>query len=120
MVANGLVYVGGYKTLMIFGPNGGASTGAQVAAVQDNLASGVRRITGTLLEAHGPQLILLTRSSDHVAVDASAAVAAGRSANLRVGEAYTILAPEITAAGNMRATSIMRAKPGQGAWPTDR
>jgi hypothetical protein len=120
MVANGLVYVGGYKTLMIFGPNGGASPGAQVVAVQDNVASGVRRITGTLLEAHGLQLILLTRSSDQVAVDASAAVAAGRSANLRVGEAYTVLAPEMTAAGNMRATSIMRAKPGQGAWPTDR
>jgi hypothetical protein len=120
LVANGLVYVGGYKTLMIFGSNGSVSTGAQVLAAQDKLAPTTRRVTGTLLEAQGPQLILLTRLGDHVAVDASAAVAAQRSAKLRVGEAYTILAPERAAGGGMRATSITRAKPGQGAWPTDR
>ncbi len=120
MVANGLVYVGGYKTLMIFGPNGTAVTGAQVAGAEEHLAAGVRRVTGTLLEAHGTQLTLLTRAGARVAVDVSAAVAAQRSANLRVGEAYTALAPAMTATVGMRATSIMRAKPGQGAWPTDR
>ena len=120
MVANGLVYVGGYKTLMIFGSNGSASSGAQVVAAEDKLAPTVRRVTGTLLEAHGSQLILLTRLSEHVAVDTSAAVAAQRSAKLRVGEAYTILAPEGAAGGSLRATSITRAKPGIGAWPSDR
>ena len=120
MVANGLVYVGGYKTLMIFGSNGAASNAAQVMAAEDKLVPGLRRITGTLLEARGPQLILLTRLSDHIAVDASAAAAAQRSAKLRVGEAYTIIAPETVSGSSMRATSITRAKPGQGAWPTDR
>jgi len=120
MVANGLVYVGGYKTLMIFGSNGAASNAAQVMAADDKLVPGLRRITGTLLEARGPQLILLTRLSDHIAVDASAAAAAQRSAKLRVGEAYTIIAPETVSGSSMRATSITRAKPGQGAWPTDR
>jgi PQQ-like domain len=121
LVANGLAYVGGYKTLMIFGPNGAASPASQVvAAAPDKLALGVRRITGTLLEAHGTQLILLTRLSDHVAVDASAAISAQRSAKLRIGEPYTVLAPSGTVGVGMRATSITRAKPGQGAWPADR
>ncbi len=94
MVANGLVYVGGYKTLMIFGPNGAAFAGAPVAVAEEHLAAAVRRVTGTLLEAHGAVLTLLTRASERVAVDVSAAVTAQRSANLRVGEAYTVLAPQ--------------------------
>jgi len=73
-----------------------------------------------LLAVHGSQLTLLTRSSVQVEVNARPAVDAQRSTKLVVGEPYTVLAPAISSGATLQATSIMRAKPGQGAWPADR
>jgi hypothetical protein len=73
-----------------------------------------------LLAVRGSQLTLLTRSSAKVEVDARAAVDAQRSTKLVVGEAYTVLAPAASLGARLQATSITRAKPGQGAWPADR
>jgi hypothetical protein len=120
MVANGLAYVAAYKTLTIFGPNGTALTANAVVAPQDKLPAGVTRITGMLLAVHGSQLTLLTRSSVQLEVDARPAVDAQRSTKLVVGEPYTVLAPAVSSGATLQATSIMRAKPGQGAWPADR
>ena len=120
MVANGLAYVAAYKTLTIFGPNGTALVANAVVAPQDKLPAGVTRITGMLLAVHSSQLTLLTRSSVQLEVDARPAVDAQRSTKLVVGEPYTVLAPAVSSGATLQATSIMRAKPGQGAWPADR
>lgn len=120
MVANGLVYVAAYKTLTIFGAHGTALPASAVVAPQDTLPSDTTRTTGMLLAMRGSQLTLLTRASAKVEVDARAAMDAQRSTKLVVGEAYTVLAPASAAGSRLQATSIVRAKPGQGAWPADR
>ena len=101
-------------------PNGTALPASAVVAPQDNLPSDTTRMTGMLLAMRGSQLTLLTRASAKVEVDARAAMDAQRSTKLVVGEAYTVLAPASAAGARLQATSIMRAKPGQGAWPADR
>jgi hypothetical protein len=79
-------------------------------------------VTGTLQLLNGDTFTLLTRSGRTLRVDASKAIANERSAHLVVGQAYTVLGPPLDQAATApwRATSIMRAKPGQGAWPNDR
>ena len=119
LVANGKVYVGAYKTVTIFGPNGTPAAAAPAVAASDKLSGDLTRVTGTLLSVEGSQLTLLTRAGQKVAVDAAPARAAERAANLVVGQAYTVIAPRQSSAELLKATSIMRAKPGQGAWPTD-
>ena len=120
LVANGRVYVGAYKTLTIFG-TGGTARAALVAAPAESLAGTGSRVTGTLQSLDGETLSLLTRSGKTLKVDASAAIANERAAPLVVGQPYTVLGPSLDKAAGApwRATSIMRAKPGQGAWPPD-
>ena len=40
-------------------------------------------------------------------------------ANLMVGRPYTALVAETEPGGALQAISVMRAKPGVGAWPQD-
>jgi hypothetical protein len=119
LVANGRVYVAGYKTLRIFGPSGTPAGAAGPATVNDALAANLSRVTGTLLAVKGAQLTLLTRAAQTVLVDAAAALASERAASLVVGQTYTVLGPARQSDAPWKATSIVRAKPGQGAWPTD-
>jgi PQQ enzyme repeat len=120
--ANGRVYVAAYKTLTIFGPGGTARAALSAAPVDESPAGAVSRVTGTLQSLDGSTFTLLTRSGRTLRVDASAAIANERAATLIVGQPYTVLGPLLDQAGNApwRATSIMHAKPGQGAWPIDR
>jgi hypothetical protein len=125
LVANGRVYVASYKTLTIFGPNGAPArppaVDADLEAAADALPAGQGRVTGTLVMAQGTQLTLLTRDGRTVRVDAGAAQQSGAIAVLVEGQAYTA-----TGAGNPSSDSpwsvdsIMRAKPGISAWPSDR
>jgi len=121
MVANGRVYVAAYQTLTIFGPGGAPAVAAPAVAVNDKLAGPVSRVTGTLQSVKGSTLTLLTRSGTNLRVDDSAAIANERAAGLVVGQAYTVIGPkrDPAATSSWRATSIIRAKPGQGAWPSD-
>jgi len=118
LVANGKVYVGSYQALTIFGPNGGAAV-TNAAQPSDALAAGQSRITGTLLAVHGSNLTLLTRSAGEVVVDVAAAAGNHRSAALVLGQAYTAIGPTRAAGTTWAASALMRAKPGQSAWPSD-
>jgi len=122
MVANGRVYVGAYKTLTIFGP-GGAPPAAAAPAAADAalaLAPASRRVTGWLLAQSGAKLTLLTRNAGTVEVDATDALAQRRAApSLVIGEPYTAFGP-VGGDATFAATAITRAKPGVGAWPSDR
>jgi len=126
VVANGKVYVAAYKSLMIFGPNAPAAsapslTSMAVANVASaSLPAGVtQRVTGTLLAIDGSTLKLLTRSNQTVTVDISRAMETERLAILIVGRPYTALAAATDSDGTLEAVAVMRAKPGQGAWPKD-
>jgi hypothetical protein len=119
LVANGKVYVGAYKTVTLFGPNGAPAVAAPALAASDKLSGDVTRVTGMLLSVEGSQMTLLTRGGQKVAVEAAPARAAARAPSLVIGQAYTVIAPRQGTAEALKATSIMRAKPGQGAWPTD-
>jgi hypothetical protein len=116
VVANGLVYVGAYKSLMIFGA-GGATVSATAPAEP---ASGAPRVTGTLISVSGETLTLLTRTGERLTVDATDAAHAEQVARLALGEPYTISGEVGEGGGQMHATSIVRAKPGRSAWPADR
>ena len=120
MVANGKVYVGSYKAMTIFGAGGTAAAAALVAPIDPPLADNTSRVTGTLVAMDHTQLTLLTRSAEKVAVDASTAVARQRSAKLVLGEPLTAVGPTRSAGTTWKVTAITRAKPGQGAWPSDR
>ena len=76
-------------------------------------------IERTLVSVEGSRLTLLTRAGHNVQVDAAPARAAERAPRLVVGQPYTVIAPRKGSATPLEATSITRAKPGQGAWPPD-
>jgi outer membrane protein assembly factor BamB len=121
VVANGLVYVGAYRTVTIFGPNGSAAAGgAAPAAMPAVLSPDQKQLTGTLIATSGAELTLRTRSGEKVGVDASAALERQRVTTLIVGQPYTVLATVRAADGALIASSVMRAKPGTEAWPADR
>lgn len=121
VVANGKVYVASYRSLMIFGPNAGAAPSS--AALADDLTpqsfEGTRRVSGTLLSVQGTVLTLLTRSGQTVRVDDSAAAANQRIAILTVGYPFTVVGEASSGTVDLQASTISRAKPGSGAWPTD-
>jgi hypothetical protein len=121
LVANGLVYVGAYQTVTIFGP-GGTAPGAAASTSQAQAAPSpdMRRLTGTLIASSGSELTLVTRTGEKVAADASVALQRQRATQLIVGQAYTVLASVRVEDGALVASSVMRAKPGKDAWPADR
>jgi hypothetical protein len=121
LVANGLVYVGAYQTLTIFGPNGTApATAAALTEAQVALSPDTRRLTGTLISSSGAELTLVTRTGEKVGVDASVALERQRATQLIIGRPYTVLATVRVEDGALMASSVMRAKPGKDAWPADR
>lgn len=126
VVANGKVYVASNKALMIFGPNGSPVGAARAAAMVDAAATSpalpagvTERVTGTLLAINGAMLKLQTRSKQTVTVDISRALESEQVANLIPGRPYTALADGTGSDGSLQAVSVMRAKPGIGAWPQD-
>jgi hypothetical protein len=78
-------------------------------------------VTGKLLAINGTTLLLSTRTSATVSIDASRAFENERVARLVVGHAYTVsIAPSLDKATMMEAEAVMRAKPRTSSWPEDR
>lgn len=119
LVANGRVYVAAYQSVTIFGPNGAAPAVVLSAETQRAPALGNRRLTGMLVARSGSDLTLVTRAGVRVIVDAHPALERQRATTLVVGQPYTVLATVRVEDDRLVASSVMRAKPGQKAWPAD-
>jgi hypothetical protein len=123
VVANGKVYVGSYKALMIFGPNGSAATATASVPIADSnpLPLGItRRVSGQLLSFSGTDLTLLTRLGSTVHVDDAVAAANWRISMLTVGHAYTVLGNSSPNSRVVQAAAVSRAKSSPATWPEDR
>jgi hypothetical protein len=122
VVANGKVYVGSYRALTIFGPNGSpaAASASVPIAVSAALPPGItRRISGQLLSLTGTDLTLLTRTSQTVQIDDAVAVANRRVSMLTVGHAYTVLGNFSSGSSVIVASAVSRAKSSSATWPED-
>jgi hypothetical protein len=127
VVANGKVYVASYRMLEIFGvPTSGATTAiAAPAAVATPLSvapDGAHSVTGVLTEVSGSALTLQTRSGNNVTVDYSQASQNQRiQGPLTIGKPFIAIGSSTNAAGELIATSILRAKSTSSQlWPPDR
>ena len=145
VVANGKVYVASYRMLAIFGVPSGATTAiAAPAAAATPLSAGpasgamvapaaaatplsvapdsAHSVTGVLTEVSGSALTLQTRSGNNVTVDYSQASQNQRiQGPLTVGRPFIAIGSSTSAAGELIATSILRAKSTSSQlWPPDR
>ena len=77
-----------------------------------------REIFGTVDSINGSRLMIRTRTGSRVQVDASAAIARGRSAVLFVGRAVDVVGT-VDAAGVLHAETIARAKRSTALWHPD-
>ncbi len=122
VVANGKVYVASSGQLDIFGllgASGKAETpGAPVVKAPRAGVGAPHEVTGTLIAISGSHLTLRTRTGKAAHVDASDAIRHERSVVLVVGKAFDARGT-YDASGVLHATTIVRAKPSPGTWPTD-
>jgi hypothetical protein len=123
IVANGKVYIASYQQLEIFGLGGSAATVATGHTIPATAYRGAMKtpneVTGTLVKARGPEIILRTRVGKLVRVNAAAALKNERSEDLIVGRPFDVRGT-YDAAGVMHAAIIIRAKPSPSTWPPDR
>ena len=122
VVANGLVFVAGYKTLTIFGLGGGPfvppAAAAEPAAL--NAHAPPHEITGVLEHAEGAVLTLRARAGKIVRVDDSDALRSEKIGVLVQGNAYTAQGTTYDSTGALLAQTVTRAKPSPAIWPPDR
>ena len=121
VVANGKVYVASYEQLDILGLGGTkkARKPSAAAVAYQPTANAPHQLTGTLLAVSGSSLTLRSRAGQIVRVDDSVAVRNERSADLVVGEPFTVRG-KYDASGVLHAAFILRAKPSPSVWPPDR
>jgi hypothetical protein len=123
IVANGKVYIASYQQLEIFGLGGSAATVATGRTIPATAYRGATKtpneVTGTLVKARGPEIVLRTRAGKLVRVNAAAALKNERSEDLIVGRPFDVRGT-YDAAGVMHAAIIIRAKPSPSTWPPDR
>jgi hypothetical protein len=121
VVANGKVYVGGYKSLAIYG----LGAGAKVASVPRNdetpdfLPAALHEITGTVQSIDGFTIMIVNRAGDVIQVEGSAAFANFQAAPPAVGHAILVRGT-IDDKGIVHATALMHAKDSPIMWQADR
>ena len=125
VVANGKVYVASTRALTIFGVPTTLAPMAEAALtpVEPPIAApdSPHVVTGTLLEVTGSTLSLRTRDGKSVKIDHSqAGLNEQIMGPLTIGEPFVAVGSELTPAGALIATSIVRAKGASGElWPAD-
>ena len=124
VITHGRVYVASYKELAIFGLAPGGAGAATAAVLRPGLAppelpADVHQIFATIKTVAGGNVTVATRTGKLIRVDAAIAIKAKESVALLVDEPVRVLG-SYDAAGILRATSIVHAKPSQKGWPTDR
>src|SRR6185312_3977740 len=122
MVANGRVFVAGYKTLSIFGlGTDKPATLPRVAApdMRVKLAAGEHEIHGTVRAIDGAKLTVEKRDGTTLAVDASRAQALYAKAEPQIGKGLVARGTYSTA-GVLDANTVLHAKADPSMWYPDR
>jgi hypothetical protein len=120
VVANGKVYVASYEQLDIFGVGGNKGTPKRPPGLGSHRAISVpNQITGMLLEVGASFLTLQSRTGSFIKVDYTPAVRRERSVDLVSGHPFTVRG-KFDAAGVLHAIAILRAKPSEATWPSDK
>jgi outer membrane protein assembly factor BamB len=122
MVANGHVFVAGYKTLSIFGlGRGPAATIPPIAApnMRVKLAAGEHEIYGTVRAIDGEKLTVEKRDGSTLTVDASRAEMEHAKAQPQVGKAL-VARGAYSSAGVLDANVVLHAKTKSTMWYPDR
>lgn len=129
-VANGKVYIGSYKALMIFGAGSGGATAmapqiAAQATLQPNpivAPASPHLVSGILRAVDRSILTLEMRTGKSVKIDDAQAIGNRQvGVPLNIGIPLTVQGSMIEGNGALLATSIVRAKGTTGEmWPPDR
>ncbi|MBV9571926.1 MAG: hypothetical protein JO056_11865 [Alphaproteobacteria bacterium] len=122
MVANGRVFVAGYKTLSIFGLGSGeAAALPRVAApnMRVKLAAGEHEIYGTVRAIDGVKLTVEKRDGSMLTVDATRAEKEHAKAQPQVGKAL-VARGTYSSAGVLDANVVLHAKSKSTMWYADR
>jgi hypothetical protein len=120
VVANGKVYVASYEQLDIFGVGGNKGVPKRPAGLGSHRAIKVpSQLSGMLLEVGASFLTLQSRSGSFVKVDYTPAVRHERTVDLVAGQPFTVRG-KYDSAGVLHAYAILRAKPSQATWPSDK
>ncbi len=126
VVANGQVYVAGYKEVTVFGilPVPTARIALQPSPIELAMVSpsSPHLLTGKLLAVNGSTLTLQTRAGKSVKIDDALALRNKQvGAPLIVGVPYIVQGSLVDGNGALQATTIVRAKGSSGElWPPDR
>jgi hypothetical protein len=119
-VANGMVYVGSYRQLAIFGlTSSGAQTGAKLqhSTVVPELQPAGAVFWGTVKSIDGSRIALVLRTGESLEVDLSEALAQGTTIAPLIGE-NVVVNGELDENGVLEARFMSRAKAPQ-SWGTD-
>ncbi len=121
VVANGKVYVGGYKSLAIFGLGASAAipSAPRTSETQAFPPLGQHEITGIVQSIDGFAITLTNRAGDLIKIEGGAAFANFQAAPPAVGHAM-LARGTIDEEGVMHATALLHAKDSPAMWSPDR
>jgi hypothetical protein len=120
VVANGKVYVASYEQLDIFGIGGNKGIPKRPPGLGTHRSiKAPNQLSGMLLEVSKSFLTLQSRTGSFVRVDYTPALRHERTVDLVAGHPFTVQG-KYDSAGVLHADAILRAKPSEATWPSDK
>jgi PQQ enzyme repeat len=120
VVANGKVYVASYKQLDIFGVGGNKGVPKPPAGLGSHRAvPAPNQLSGMLVEVGKSFLTMQSRTGSFVKVDFTVASRRERTVDLVAGHPFTVRG-KYDSGGVLHAYAILRAKPSEATWPSDK